>query len=146
MDTLHPLLDRQRQALARRYEKEKRVLGLAGSALSLAALLVFYFSGLSSKLAHLWAGTPVAWVFLIYTACFLAWLTLFGLPLSYYSGYVHEHKWGFSTQKLAGWLADEAKSFAVGLIMAWLVLAMLLEIIARWPRTWWLIAGLAMAL
>jgi STE24 endopeptidase len=144
--TFHPLLDRQRQALARRYEKEKRLLGLAGSTLSLAALLVFYLSGLSSKLAQLWAGTPVAWVFLIYTACFLAWLTLFGLPLSYYSGYVHEHKWSFSTQKLAGWLADEAKSFAVGLILAWLVLALLLEIIARWPRTWWLIAGLAMAL
>ncbi len=146
MDKIHPLLDAQRQALARRYEKEKRMLALAGSALSLAALLIFYFSGLSSKLAHLWAGSSVVWAFLAYTSGFLAWLTLFGLPLSYYGGYVHEHKWSFSTQKLKGWLTDQVKSFAVGLVLAWLVLAILLGIIARFPRVWWLVAGLAMAL
>lgn len=146
MDAPHPLLDGQRQALARRYEKEKRLLALAGSALSLAALLIFYLSGLSSKLAHIWAGTSVAWAFLAYTAGFLAWLTVFGLPLSYYGGYVHEHKWSFSTQKLKGWLTDQLKSFAVGLVLGWIVLAMLLGIIDRFPRVWWLIAGLAMAL
>jgi STE24 endopeptidase len=146
MNKLHPLLDRQRQALARRYERENRWLGLAGSALSLAALLIFYFSGLSSILARLWVGTSVVWAFLAYTACFLAWLTLFVFPLSYYSGYVHEHKWSFSTQDLKDWLADQAKSYAVGLILAWLVLAILLGIIARFPRSWWLIAGLAMTL
>jgi STE24 endopeptidase len=145
-DAPHPLLDGQRQALARRYERENRWLGLAGSALSLAALLLFYFSGLSSILAGLWAGRSVVRVFLAYTVGFLAWLTLWGLPLSYYRGYVHEHRWTFSTQKLKSWLADQAKSFAVGLILAWLVLALLLGIIARFPRAWWLVAGLAMAL
>jgi len=142
----NPLLNRQRQELARRYEKEKRRLGLAGSALSLAALLVFYFSGLSSNLAHLWAGSAAAWTFLAYTAGFLAWLTLFGLPLSYYGGYVHEHKWSFSTQKLKGWISDQVKTFAVGLSLGWIVMAILLGIIARFPRVWWLVAGLAMAL
>ncbi len=146
MPKIHPLLDPTRQDLARRYEKEKRLLGLAGSALSLAALLVFYFSGLSVSLAHLWNGSPTAWAFLAYVACFLAWLTLLGLPLSYYAGYVHEHKWNFSTQSLGGWLSDQAKSFAIGLILAWIVLAILLGIMARCPRLWWLIAGLAMTL
>lgn len=142
---MHPLLDERRQALARRYERDKRRLGLAGSALSLAALLAFYFSGLSSRLARLWGELPIVWAFLLYAACFLAWLTIFGLPLSYCSGYVHEHKWGFSTQSIKGWLSDQAKSFAVGLVMVWIVLAILLGVMARFPRSWWLIAGLAMA-
>jgi STE24 endopeptidase len=146
MDKIHPLLDEKRQALARRYEQEKRLLGLAGSALSLAALLVFYYSGLSWRLAQLWAGGPVVWPFLAYAAGFLAWLAIISLPLSYYSGYIHEHKWNFSTQKIKGWLSDQAKSFAVGLVMAWIVLAILLSIMAQFSRLWWLIAGLAMAL
>lgn len=146
MDKIHPLLDEKRQALARRYDKEKRLLGLAGSTLSLAVLLVFYGSGISLRLAHLWSGGPVVWPFLAYTAGFLAWLTVLSLPLSFYSGYVHEHKWDFSTQNIKGWLSDQARSFAVGLVMAWLVLALLLWIVTRFPRFWWLIAGLALAL
>ena len=145
MEKIHPLLDEQRQALARRYEKEKRLLGMVGSMLSLVLLLVFYSTGLSERLAYLWSGRPVAWTFLAYTAGFLAWLTLFSLPLNFYRGYVHEHKWNFSTQRVKGWLSDQAKSFAVGLVMAWLILALLLWIMGRFPRTWWLLAGLAMA-
>ena len=146
MSRIHPLLDEKRQALARRYEKENRLLGLAGSALSLVLLVAFYETGLSARLGHLWSSGPVVWPFLAYTAGFLAWLTILSLPLSFYRGYVHEHKWNFSTQRIKGWLSDQAKSFAVGLVLAWLVLALLLWIIARFPRTWWLIAGLAMAL
>jgi STE24 endopeptidase len=146
MDKIHPLLDEKRQALARRYEKENRLLGLAGSALSLVFIVVFCETGLSARLAHIGRDGPVVWPFLAYTAGFLAWLMILSLPLSFYRGYVHEHKWNFSTQRFKGWLWDQAKSFAVGLVMAWLVLALLLWIMARFPRTWWLIAGLAMAL
>jgi STE24 endopeptidase len=146
MDKIHPLLDERRQVLARRYEKENRLLGLAGSALSLVFIVVFCETGLSARLAHIGRDGPVVWPFLAYTAGFLAWLMILSLPLSFYRGYVHEHKWNFSTQRFKGWLWDQAKSFAVGLVMAWLVLALLLWIMARFPRTWWLIAGLAMAL
>lgn len=142
---IHPLLDGARQALARRYEKEKRLLGLAGSALSFLALVVFYFSGLSADLARLWPRAGVVWPFLAYTACLMAWMTVAGLPLSYYSGFVHEHKWDFSTQNIRGWISDQVRSFAVGLVLAWLVLAILLVVMERFPRGWWLIAGLAMA-
>lgn len=146
MNDIHPLLDPRRQEMARRYERQKRLIGLAGSAVSLASLLVFYFSGLSADLARIAAGRSIVWTFLIYTAVFLAWMTVIALPLGFYGGYVHEHKWKFSTQNVRGWLGDQAKSFAVGLVMAWLVLALLLWIIERFPLTWWLVAGLAMAL
>jgi STE24 endopeptidase len=143
---IHPLLDPKRQEMARRYEREKRLAGLAGTAVSLAALLVFYFAGLSRDTAQVAAGGSIVWTFLAYTAVFLAWMTLIGLPAAFYGGYVLEHKWSFSTENVKGWLADQAKSFAVGLVMAWIVLALLLWIIARFPVWWWLVAGLAMAL
>jgi STE24 endopeptidase len=145
MGKMHPLLDEKRQTLAKRYEKENRLLGLAGSALSLVLLAAFFETDLSARLANLWRSWPMVWPFLAYTAGLLAWLTILSLPLRFYRGYVHEHKWDFSTQRVKGWLVDQAKSFTVGLVMAWLVLALLLWIMARFPRTWWLIAGLAMA-
>jgi STE24 endopeptidase len=143
---IHPLLDPKRQEMARRYEREKRLAGLAGTAVSAVALLVFYFSGLSRDLAQVAAGRSIIWPFLVYTAAFLAWLTVSGLPVSFYGGYVLEHKWSFSTENVKGWLADQAKSFGVGLVMAWIVLSLLLGIVARFPLWWWLVAGLAMAM
>ncbi len=143
---MHPLLDPHKQELAKRYEKEKRLFGLAGSALSLVLLLAFYLTGLGRRLAFLWPDRPFVWAFLVYAAGFLAWLTLLGLPLAYYGGYRHEHKWNFSTQSIKSWLSDQAKSFAVGLVLGSAVLALLLGIMARFPAGWWFVAGAAMAL
>ena len=146
MSNIHPLLDGQKQLLARRYEKEKRLLGLAGTALSLVLLLAFYWSGLSWRLAHVFSGHNVSLAFLVYVGVLLAWMSVLTLPLSYYAGHIHEHKWNFSTQTAGNWLLDQAKSFAVSFVLGSLLLALLLWIMARFPGTWWLIAGLGSAL
>jgi STE24 endopeptidase len=146
MASIHPLLDEKRQLLARRYEKEKRLLGLAGAALSFFLLLAFYCSGLSWRLAHLFSGRSISLAFLAYVGLLLAWMSFLSLPLGYYAGYIHEHKWNFSTQTVVGWLLDQAKSFGLSLVLGSLLLALLLWIMARFPGSWWLIAGLASAL
>ena len=140
---MNPLLDPGRQALARRYEREKRLLGLAGSAWSLILLLAFYYSGISGRLA---SQPGLVRAFLVYGATFLAWMTVLGLPLGYCSGFIREHQWGFSTQTPAGWLLDQVKGFLVGLILGWIGLALLLLIMARFGALWWLVAGLGTAL
>lgn len=140
---MNPLLDPERQALARRYEREKRLLGLARTALSFALLLAFFYSGMSRRLAALPA---FVWAFLIYGTALLAWMTILGLPLGFYSGYVREHRWGFSTQTPAGWFSDQVKGFAVSLVLGWAGLALLLLVMARFGAWWWLAAGLGTAL
>jgi STE24 endopeptidase len=142
---MHFLLDEKKQEQARRYEKEKRVLGLAGTFLSLVILLAFYYSGASLRLANLFPGRPVALAFLVYTAAFLGAFTLLTLPLDFYSGYVHEHTWKFSNQTVKSWLGEKVKSFLVSLVILNVLLGPLLWIMARFARTWWLIAGIAMA-
>jgi STE24 endopeptidase len=142
---LHPLLDEQKQLLARRYEKEKRLLGLAGTALSLVLLLAFYFSGLSWRLAHSFSGGSIIPAFLAYVGVLLAWMSVLSLPLSYYAGYIHEHNWNFSTQTTKSWLLDQAKSYGVSFVLGSLLLALLLWVMALFPESWWLIAGLGSA-
>jgi len=145
MDEIHPLLDREKQQQARRYEKEKRLLGLASMVLSLIILLGFYYSGLSSWLANLDIGSSIIFVFLIYVVSFLIILALPGLPLNFYSGYIHEHKWNFSNHTVKSWLWEQVKAFLVGLILMTLLLGLLFWIMALSPRSWWLIGGLAFA-
>ncbi len=141
---IHPLLNNARQALARRYEKEKRLLGLAGAVFSLLILLAFYFSGLSACLANL--PLSIIWTFLIYAASFLAVLAILGFPLSFYRGYVHEHKWNFSNHTVRSWLWEQVKSFLVGLFLMAIMMGLLFWIMAVAPQSWWWIAGLAFAL
>jgi STE24 endopeptidase len=146
MTKIHILLDKTRQGQARRYEKEKRILGLARMLLSLVILLGFYYSGASGRLASFFIGWPVILVFLVYTTVFLSIFTLLTLPLAFYGGYIQEHKWMFSNQTVKTWLGEKAKAFAVNLVILTVLLGLLLWVMARFGRAWWLIAGLGMAL
>lgn len=146
MTEIHHLLDKEKQIQARRYEREKRLLGIASAVLSLVVLLAFYFSGFSGWLARLNLGHSIVWIFLVYVASFQSLLALFNFPFYFYSSYVHEHKWKFSNQTLSSWLWDQIKAFLVGLMLLFLILGLLFWIMDIFPRIWWLIAGLAMAL
>jgi len=145
MDMIHPLLDKEKQLQAKRYEKEKRLLGLASMALSLVILLGFYFSGLSAWLANLQIGNSIIWTFLLYVLSFQVISVFFGFPLSFYSSYVHEHRWNFSNHTVKSWLWEQIKGFLIGLILMLILLGLLFWIMAVYPQNWWLIAGLAFA-
>lgn len=145
MRSIHPLLDKEKQRLARRYEREKRWLGLASMALSLITLLAFYASGLSRWLAHLEIGQTLILIFLIYVFVFQMTVTLLSFPLHFYRGYIHEHKWNFSNHTVKSWLWEQAKSFFVGFLLFSLLVALLLLIMDISPRYWWLISGVGMA-
>ncbi len=145
MTEIHPLLDKEKQLQAKRYEKEKRLLGLGSAILSLVILLAFYLSGLSGWLANLNLGDSIIWTFLVYMTSFQTIIVIFNFPLYFYSSHIHEHKWNFSNQTMKGWLWDQVKAFLVGLMMLFLILGLLLWIMALYPQVWWLMAGLAMA-
>ncbi len=142
-NNIHPLLDAEQQQKARKYEKEKRMLGLIGSVISLTFMLWYYYSGFSMQIAHL--QLPFIWTFLIYVSIFQLIVTTISLPLEYYSGYVHEHKWGFSNYIHKTWALDQLKSFLVGLVLAPLLLGLLYWVFYMFPDHWWLIAGGASA-
>jgi len=144
--SIHPLLDKEKQRLARRYEREKRWLGLAGLASSLILLLAFYFSGLSSWLAYLKWGSTLIVTVLIYVLVFQIIMTVFSFPLSFYRGYIHEHRWNFSNHTVKSWLWEQVKAFWVGFVIFSLLLGLLLWVMSMSPTYWWLISGLSMAL
>ena len=136
---IHPFLDKDKQAKAKTYENEKRKIGIIGSVLSLVFILLFYFSGLSNYLANI--NLSFIYVFLIYITIFQILSTMVGLPIGYYSSYIHEHKWEFSNYTNKTWFIDQLKSFTIGLILLPILLGLFFWVLWRFPETWWLVAA-----
>lgn len=130
---------------AREYTRLKESLGLLGTALGLLAGALFIFSGLANWIARRLLPrrgstlrTRAGYVGVLGIA---SWLI--GLPLSYVSGYIVEHRYGLSRQTRAGWLGDQLKGQAIGLALGLPLVEGLYQAIRRFPRWWWLVVSLA---
>lgn len=143
---MHPLLDPDKQKKAKKYEREKRRFGLISSVVSVLYLAGFYFSGMSAFVVRVLSDFNTFFSVMFYSFVFITGSVLVAIPVSYLSGFHHEHQWGFSTQTLRHWVTDQVKGWLISLVLGSLVLYLLLTIIDRFPGTWWLIASLAVAL
>jgi STE24 endopeptidase len=109
--------------------------------LGVAALLLG--SGLSARLRDLARRltrrkpleTALYWLF------YLPIVSLLGFPLTLYSGYFREHRYGLSTQGFGSWLGDQGKDFALTLVMGALFLPLLYGVFRKRPKSWPLWGG-----
>jgi len=74
----------------------------------------------------------------IYSALYILIAALLQLPWSAYEGYFREHQYGMSNQDMGGWLGDQMKGLAIGLILGTLAFTALYAVLRKAPRTWWL--------
>ncbi|MFW6176477.1 MAG: M48 family metallopeptidase [Thermoplasmatota archaeon] len=142
--------DEDRRELAKIYSKQKLFTGLVhGTFLIIVVLCIFSFTPLSKYLQSLsfsliggtfldlyWLGVT------IYIILFSSIVYLSGLPLSYYSGFVIEHKYDLSNQTLPQWLKDQGKSLIISLIMATPLILAIFFLGSTFPDMWWLYAGI----
>ncbi len=132
---------------ARRYHRPLYAAMAGGFVLSVAllALLAFGWPGhrLGRALQGLpWWGATPAWVGIVVGLEFAA-----GLPLSFWRGYLREKRWGFSTQRLSGWIADRLKGLAVGLVLAPAAVLGFVGLARALPGAWpWAVAPAAAGL
>ncbi len=69
--------------------------------------------------------------------------TLLGLPVDLY-GHWLSRSYGLSVQSWPGWIADQAKEFALGWVVGGFLIMLLFWIIRKAPQRWWLIFWVAM--
>ncbi|HEV8194419.1 MAG TPA: M48 family metallopeptidase, partial [Ktedonobacterales bacterium] len=145
------VVDVERQAQARRYARQRRVLLLANLGVSAVVIAVLLFSGLSfwlrDALAPLAGWQPIAgWEPLriaAYLIVLMIAITVIDAPLSYYSGYILPHRYGLSTQSLGSWLLDLVKGLAISLPLELAAVLFVYWLLAVAPLSWWLWTGLA---
>ncbi len=132
--------------LGRQYNKILRLMFI-GSFFSQAAFLLWLvFTGRAAALSR-WSeqaagGNYTASLLLFFLVLWLALLVL-ELPFNFFSSYVWQHQWGFSTQSLASWWSDYVRSAGLGLVLAAAGAVILFRVMGRWPGAWWL-AGAAL--
>jgi STE24 endopeptidase len=130
---------------ARRYNRQRRHLGILELILSLAVLVVLLATGWTRGLrdfAYHLAGQHYLLAVFYYLLVLSILTKLLGIGLDYYA-FRLEHYYDLSNQKLRSWLWDEAKSWLLGLAIGTLLVELLYFIIRLAPQYWWLIVWAA---
>ena len=140
---------------ASRYHRLKRRASIIALMWSVALLVLLIATGGSAALRDFAEqvanrvaspGWHRALTICVYVVLLSAANELGGLPLAFYSGFLLERRYELSTEKLSSWLWDQAKAFAIGLVLAGSGVELIYWLISRSPDGWWLPAGFIFAL
>jgi STE24 endopeptidase len=74
---------------------------------------------------------------LFFAATYILLVTVLTAPLTVYSDYFREHRYGLATQTFGPWLGDQLKGLGFGMLLGGLAIAALYAVFRRAPRTWW---------
>src|SRR5947209_8864874 len=89
-----------------------------------------------SRVAPARVGSTLPFVALWLLRSFLT-----SLPLSYFSGFVVEHRYGLSNQTRRSWVSDQFKGLGVELAVGAPLMTGLYWVIRRWPQRWWAVVS-----
>lgn len=130
-------------ARSQEYSRIKERLAMAGAALGLAGSALFLGTGLAAQMNRRLLPKSGARFTkrLRYHGLLSLGSLLLGLPLSFYSGYIVEKRFGLSNQTPGSWAVDVAKGEAISAPVQIALIEGMQWVIRRWPDRWWLIAS-----
>ncbi|MCH8069529.1 MAG: M48 family metallopeptidase [Candidatus Marinimicrobia bacterium] len=131
---------------AKRYNNTKLALNLTGTFLGWGFLFVIVYMG--------WSYTFESWAYsvssstyislLIFTAIIgiIEWVIFF--PLSFYNGYLLEHKYELSNQTLKKYFWENIKGLMVGIVIGVPILVTFYFFLETFKENWWIPVGIFM--
>ncbi|MBZ0108949.1 MAG: M48 family metallopeptidase [Candidatus Scalindua rubra] len=134
---------KQSAELSKRYSLQKHILSLLSLAIAMLYLLFMGFIG-SNSLKHLISFVTVNEYLLIalYISLFIIIIDVITIPLSFYRGFVLEHMYELSNQKISGWLKDELIKFLISLPLVIVMVEILYIFLRNFPGSWWIFAAM----
>lgn len=131
---------------SRRYHRPVYAIRLLGIALGLLTLGLLTFSALGDALyspVEDWPWWSAAFAFAALVVL-VTWSVQ--LPLAYWRGFVHEHRWGFSSQTRSAWFVDRLKGLGVSVVLTAVPLLLLVATVHVFPGWWPAVAAAGAAL
>ncbi|HZK84747.1 MAG TPA: M48 family metallopeptidase [Desulfosporosinus sp.] len=129
---------------ARAYSFVPRILFITSFILQATALGWLVFSRQGATIAgwleerscgHYWKNILVYF-------CFLwSFLRILRFPFTLFGSYYWQEAWGVSSQTLATWWLDYARSAALDLFLSTFGVLMFFFILKHWPKLWWVIGA-----
>lgn len=127
----------------KRYNRIKILISVVSIVVAVGFLVAVLFTGFSAALEK--------WVLGISSQAYLAFLlfgfvlgvmeTVITLPLSFYSSYVVEHRFGLSNQSLGMWCWEQVKGMLVGVVLFTPLMILFYFFLRRSPVYWWIPVG-----
>jgi STE24 endopeptidase len=137
------LFGEEQVARAWRYHRALYAAAAARLALGLVFLTLVVFGPVGGWLFEPLGGWPW-WAQVVGFAALIDALGMaLDLPISFWTGFVRERNWGFSTQDLRGFVTDTGKAFALGLVLSGAAFLGLVGSARLLPRVWPLVAAVA---
>jgi len=90
------------------------------------------------------ARINILYAFLLIVSFYIL-IELILLPLSYYRGYVVEHRFGLSNQTLSMWFMDYLKENSISLVITSLGLTGIYALMVYMPGHWWIVSSVILA-
>ena len=139
--------DETERQKALRYSRTKEWLAVADMIFGTAVMLLALTTGLSARLrsAAERIAPPRLGTVMPFAAAGMILSSLISLPMSFYSGYVVEHRFGLSNQSMRSWFVDWFKGLGVASVLGAPLLQGAFWVIGRYPRRWWaVLSGLVL--
>ena len=136
------IFDSEQVERARRYHRPAYLARVIGIAFGLLVLGLLSFGGLGDWLFGLIDGLPWWGEAIAFSALVALVGSLVATPVAFWRGYLHERRWGFSTQTLGGWVSDRAKGAAIGMALTVIPMFGLIASVHLFPSWWPLVAAL----
>ncbi|HLY67943.1 MAG TPA: hypothetical protein VKU60_20560, partial [Chloroflexota bacterium] len=133
MSPEEPVLDRERQRLAKQYAKQKRALMIADGFLGLIYLVGWQF-GLGRAQAQV---TAAGAIILLFVAIVLGW-EIVSLPNDWV-GYQLSRGYGLSTQAAGSWFGDKLKALGLLIVLGGGLVELTYLFMRLQPAWWWLL-------
>jgi STE24 endopeptidase len=125
-----------RRQQATELAQTRRRLFLLGTVIGIVAPWALWASGLSAELWSSLAGVSPWLAVPIQVGVLTLLLALISTPHAFYSGHVVGHRYGLSTQSVAGWFADWLKSTVLIVVVTTLAACLFYATIWAAPTAW----------
>ena len=133
---------------AQEYQSKKRKVMLFNMVLTPCLLIVLLITGLSFWMkagAEAVSGENFYGCIFLYFVFLSLFFMIFDLPLSFYSGFILEHKFKLSNQSIKGWIKDFLKKSILSFLLSLILIIVLYALIKEFPEKWWVIAWVGYA-
>ncbi|MGB9663942.1 MAG: M48 family metallopeptidase [Ignavibacteria bacterium] len=126
------------------YNQIKITIQIISIVLNFALILILIFTPLSNlletKIYQITSNDYIAFLLFIISIGIIS--SIYGIPLSFYSSYIVEHKFNLSNQKLSDWIIDKIKSNIVSVLITFPILLLFYYLLKNY-ELWWLFIALA---
>jgi STE24 endopeptidase len=133
---------------AKTYHRIKLLAGISSSVLSFALILFIVASHLSGEIEFLARSlfSNDYGALLLFALCIGLLQSLTTLPISFYAGYIIEHRYELSNQSLGRWAWERLKGMLVAMPLLLAVLMFLYYSLVTYRELWWLPLAIVLTL